>query len=236
MRLDVIFPSHYGRIARTIMGDGPIREGATGESTEVVPVSIETGEVYIHLYPLIPTNLPRQSALRFSRHHDRYEVLELINYEGPPRAFAQRELEFMVNGCVVTVDAKRKHRSLEEFHRANSAARVVDYLMADLRFVEFERTDIRFEYTYGPRSGTVMTEAIDGRSVPRPVFESNQIDVARLPFMRGPVPPNFPLFPFKDSLEICWYPNASWIIGARGLPGEKPYTNRIETLRLKSET
>jgi hypothetical protein len=72
--------------------------------------------------------------------------------------------------------------------------------------------------------------------VPRPVFESSEIDVTKLPFMTGPVAPNFPLFPWKDSLEICWYPHASWIIGSRGLPDEKPYSNRIEQLRFKPET
>lgn len=235
LRLDLIFPSHYGKITRSIIGDGALREGATGESADVVPISLETGEVFIHVYPLIPTNLARTAAIRFASHHGRYEVLELINYEGPARAFSKRDLEMIANGCVVTVDAKKKHASLEEFHRAKSKARVVDYLMSDLRFVEFQRDDAWFEHTYGPRTGTVMTEAIDGRAMPRPVFESNQLDVVKLPFMRGPVAPNFPFFPYKESLEICWYPDASWMIGARGVPEEKPYTKRFEKLRIKTD-
>ena len=67
------------------------------------------------------------------------------------------------------------------------------------------------------------------------IFESNQLDVAKLPFMSGPVAPNFPFFPYKDSLEICWYPEASWMIGSRGVPEDKPYTNRVEMLRIKPE-
>jgi hypothetical protein len=236
LRLDVVFPSHYGKIARTIIGDGPVREGATGESADVVPVSLEAGEVYLHIFPLIPTNLPRTAALRFTTHGDRYEVLELVNYQGPKRVFSRPELELAANGCVLTVESKKKHASLEAFHRAKSRALVTDYLMSDLRFVEFRRDDVWFEHTYGPRAGEVMTEAIDGRAVPRPVFESSEIDVTKLPFMTGPVAPNFPLFPWKDSLEICWYPHASWIIGSRGLPDEKPYSNRIEQLRFKPET
>jgi hypothetical protein len=231
LRLDLVFPAHYGKITRSLIGDGPVRDGAVGESAEVVPVSIETGEVYINIIPLIPTNLPRPTALRFSRHHDRYEVLELINYEGPARTFSRQELSFVANGCVLTIDAKRKYASLEEFHRAMSKVLITDYLLADLRFVDFKRDDVWFEQVYGPRSATVMTEAIDGRTVAQPIFESNQIDVSRLPFVTGPVKPNFPLFPWKDSLEICWYPDASWMIGSRGLPEEKPYSRRIEQLR-----
>jgi hypothetical protein len=231
LRLDLVFPAHYGKITRSLIGDGPVRDGAVGESAEVVPVSIETGEVYINIIPLIPTNLPRPTALRFSRHHDRYEVLELINYEGPARTFSRQELSFVANGCVLTIDAKRKYASLEEFHRAMSKVLITDYLLADLRFVDFKRDDVWFEQVYGPRSATVMTEAIDGRTVAQPIFESNQSDVSRLPFVTGPVKPNFPLFPWKDSLEICWYPDASWMIGSRGLPEEKPYSRRIEQLR-----
>jgi hypothetical protein len=231
LRLDLVFPAHYGQITRTLIGDGPVRDGAVGESAEVVPVSIETGEVYINIIPLVPTSLPRRAALRFSRHHDRYEVLEMINYEGPARTFSRQELAYVANGCVLTIDAKKKHASLEDFHRAKSKALITDYLLADLRFVDFKRDDVWFEQVYGPRSATVMTEAIDGRTVSQPIFESNQIDVSRLPFVTGPVKPNFPLFPWKDSLEICWYPDASWIIGSRGLPEEKPYSRRVEVLR-----
>jgi hypothetical protein len=231
LRLDLVFPAHYGRIARTIIGDGPVRDGAVGESAEVAPVSIEAGEVYIHVMPLIPTSLPRQAAVRFSRHNDRYEVLELINYEGPARTFSRKELGYVANGCVLTIDAKTKYASLEEFHRAKSKALITDYVLADLRFVDFKRDDVWFEQVYGPRSATVMTEAVDGRTVPHPIFESNQIDVNRLPFVTGPVKPNVPLFPWKDSLEICWYPDGSWIIGSRGLPEEKPYSRRVELLR-----
>jgi hypothetical protein len=232
LRLDVVFPSHYGKIARTIIGDGPARAGAAGESAEVVPVSVEAGEVYIHIYPLLPTNLPRTAALRFTTYGDRYEVLELVNYEGPKRVFSRREGEFVANGCVLTVESKKKHASLEAFHAAKSKALVTDYLMSDLRFLEFRRDDVWFEHTYGPRGGTVMTEAIDGRAVPQPLLESSEIDAAKLPFLSGPVAPNFPLFPFKDSMEVCWYPEASWIIGSRGLPEEKPYTRRVEMLRI----
>jgi hypothetical protein len=233
LRLDLLFPAHYGRISRTIIGDGNVQEGAVGESGEVVPVSVEAGEVYINIIPLIPTSLPRKAALRFTMHRDRYEVLELVNYEGPKRTFSKKELELTMNGVVLTIDAKKKYGSLEEFHRAKSNALITDYYLADLRFFNFRREDAWLDYIYGPRTATTMTEAVDGRTVPHPVIESNQIDVTKLPFVSGPVKPNTPLFPWKDSLEICWYPDSNWIIGSRGVPEEKPYSRKIESLKLK---
>ena len=233
LRLEIVFPAHYGRITRTLIGGDEARDGARGESAEVVPVSIEAGEVYIHLLPLLPTSLPRNAALRFTEQNGRYEVLELINYEGPKRAFSRAQLELALNGVVFTIDSKKKYRSLEEFHRIKSKAIVTDYYFQSLRFFEFRREDAWFQATYSPASGGVQTEAVDGRTVPRPVFESNQLDVARLPFVSGPVQPNFPLFPWKDSLEVRWYPDNSWIIGSRGLPDEPPYGRRVERLKVK---
>jgi hypothetical protein len=233
LRFDLLFPSHYGKITRSIIGEGSVRDGAVGESAEVVPVSVEAGEVFINLIPLIPTNLPRKTALRFRNHEDRYEVLELVNYEGPKQTFSRAQLELVLNGVVLTIDAKKKYKSLEEFHRLKSKALITDYVLAQLRFIDFKRDDVWFEYIYGPRSATVMTETVDGRTVPHPYYESSQIDITKLPFTTGPVKPNVPLFPWKDSLEICWYPDASWMIGSRGLPEEKPYSKRVEALRVK---
>ena len=233
LRLDLLFPAHYGHILRTVIGDGPVKDGAVGESAEVVPVSIETGEVYINIIPLIPTNLPRRAAVRFTTYKDQYEVLEMVNYEGPKRNFSKKELELAMNGLVMTIDAKKKYASLEEFHRIKSKALITDYYLADLRFFDFKREDTWMEYIYGPRTATVMTETVDGRTAAHPRFESNQIDITKLPFVTGPVKPNFPLFPWKDSLEICWYPDSNWLIGSRGLPEEKPYSHRVESLKIK---
>jgi hypothetical protein len=35
-------------------------------------------------------------------------------------------------------------------------------------------------------------------------------------------------------MDICWYPDFPWIIGSRGLPGEKPYSRRQEDLKKKA--
>ena len=234
LRLSVVFPAHYGKITRSIVGDGPAQNGAAGDSAEVVPVSVETGEVFIHIQPLLPTSLPRQHAVRFSRCGN-FEVLDLINYEGPSRTFTRKQASLVLNGMVLTVELKSKFDSLEIFHRQMSEAVIRDYYAMEHRCLLFQRKDVEFEVSYTPEPFGVQTESIDGRTVSRPVFESNQIEVDSLPFVTGTVPPSRPFFPW-ETMEICWYPEYSSIIGSRGLPGEKPYSARQEDLKTQSHS
>lgn len=223
LKLDIVFPAHYGTIRRSVFGDSPVCEGAAGCCSDVCPVSIETGEVYIHIVPLIPTSLPRKHAIRFTSSKG-YQVLELINYEGESKLFDAEELEFIQNGFVFTIDSRRKWSSLEEFHRKNSDFLLVDYTIFHHRFVRFKRSDVQFEVCYTPATFGVQTHAVDGRNIPGPVFETNQLNVAELPFLSGSVPADLPLFPWGDSMEMHNFPGSPWIIGSRGLPGEKPYS------------
>ncbi|HEY3415374.1 MAG TPA: hypothetical protein VGM23_00700 [Armatimonadota bacterium] len=227
LKLNLLFPAHFGQITASIIGDGPVREGAVGESADVAPVSIEAGEVFIHVQPLLPTNLPRRTAVRFSR-QEAYEVLEMVNYEGEPHVFTRLELSRVLNGMVVTVDAKCRYSSLEAFHREKSAARVVDYLFVGMRYFEFQRADVWFRLCVSTDTIGMMTDLVDGLPRPTPILESNQIDVARLPFLGERSTPNVPFFPW-EKMEIMEWAN-SWLIGSRGLPEEAPYNHRVESL------
>jgi hypothetical protein len=227
LKLDVLFPAHYGRIRRSVIGECDVREGAVGESAEVVPVSVEVGEVYIHIEPLLPTNLPRRAAIRFNRQHQ-YEILELVNYEGPERHFSRLELSRVLNGMVFTIAAKSKHASLADFHRQMSACLVQDYLYCGHRTIAFQREDVDFDLVVTTNPFGVQTEAIDGRPIERPQFQSNQLDVSQLPFMSGKVERNVPFFPWNE-LKCISFEN-SWIIGSRGIDGEANYQNRAEDL------
>lgn len=231
LRLDVIFPAHYGGIRRSVIGNGEALDGAQGSCTEVTPVSVETGEVYIHVYPLIPTSLPRRHAVRFET-EERYERLALFNYEDRKFLFGPDLLETVQNGFVFTISDKAKWNSLKEFHEAHSQCRILDYTISKHRFFRFKRFDVQFEVCYTPADFGVQTRAIDGRNVPEPLFESNQLEVSRLPFMNGDVEPDEPFFPWGDSMEMHNYPQGAWIIGSRGLPEEKPYSRRREDLKL----
>lgn len=230
LKLAVVFPAHYGRITRSLIGNGEVMPGAVGSSSEVAPVSVEAGEVYLHIQPLPATSLPRKTAVRWARHGN-YELLELVNYEGEPREFHREELKTVLNGAVMTVAAKKNWPSLEEFHRFHSAALVTDYFFGNHRFVVFQREDVEFEVVMTTDPFGIQTESVDGRQVPRPIFESNQLDVAGLPFMSGPVPRYIPLFPWGDCLEAHTFPDQPWLIGSRGLPEEPNYSRHADNLK-----
>ncbi len=209
--LDVIFPAHYGKIRRLITGN------------EVAPVSIEAGEVFIHIQPLLPTDYPRRNAVEFIA-NERYERLSLINYEGEERTFTAEELGLMQNGFVFTIDSKSKWPSLEAFHQFHSDALITDYTISNHRFFRYIRYGLSFEVCYTPAEFGVQTRAINGRNIDCPVFASNQLDVDALPFMTGDVADNLPLFPWGDSMKMHNYPEFSWLIGSRGIKEEAPYS------------
>ena len=227
LKLNLLFPAHFGQITASIIGDAPAQAGAVGESEQVVPVSLHAGQVYIHVQPLIPTSLPRKAAVRFSRQND-YEVLELINYEGEERLFSRLEAGRIPNGFVLTVEAADKYASLEAFHAQKSAARIVDYYFVQTRYFEYLRDDVWFRFVMSTNPPGVTTELINGLPRPTPIFESNQVPPDALPFLGERAQPNFPFFPW-DQMEIMEWGN-SWLIGSRGLPDEVPYTNRTEAL------
>lgn len=217
IRLCLVFPAHYGELGRTTLGP-------TGETTEVEAVTLEAGEVYVHVQPLLPTTLPRRHAVRLTR-AGANQVLELVNFEGPERTFSREEAARIMNGLMLTVAAKAAAPSLEAFHERCSDALLRDYFLAGHRNVLYQRADVCFEINYTPDPFGVQTEAVDGRTVPRPVFESDQVAADQLPFRSGPVPPARPFFRW-DTLDMCHYPDLPWLIGSRGLPGERPYSDR----------
>jgi hypothetical protein len=229
LKLSLVFPAHYGSIARTIVGS-VAAEGASGSSDTVVPVSIEAGEVFIHVQPLLPTSLPREAALRFRR-QNHYEILEIVNYEGDSREWTRDQLALVLNGLVLTVVEKSKWASFEAFHAAHSASVVTDFCFGNERLVHFQREDVEFEIVLTTDPVGAQTESIDGRTVERPVFESNQIDVAQLPFMSGPVEANARFFPWGDSLNAWPFDEFPWIIGSRGLTTETNYGRPTSELK-----
>jgi hypothetical protein len=95
-----------------------------------------------------------------------------------------------------------------------------------MRYVEFLRDDVWFRVAVSNDTLGAMTEMIDGVPRPAPAFESNQIDASLLPFLGETSSPNVAFFPW-DEMEIMEW-SSSWIIGSRGLPGERPYSDPAE--------
>jgi hypothetical protein len=219
LKLSLLMPAHYGRSRKVIVGNETV-DDFSFRSERILPVSIDTGDVYIHIDPLVPTNFERDCALELVR-ENAYEAIHLINYRGPARAFLPAELARMLNGCVVTLQAHAKFANLEAFHKAMCEVRIHDY-WSHLRYVVFQREDIEMEMITSIEPMSIETAAIDGRTRELPTIASSEIDVTSLPFVTGAVPRDEPFFPWQ-TLNVHPYGN-SWGIGSRGLPGEEPYS------------
>ncbi len=220
LKLSLLMPCHYGRSKAVLVGNHRVAD-FTFRGEAVLPISIDTGDVYLHIDPLLPTNAPRECAIELVRENS-YEAIHLINYHGPARAFSSEELARMLNGCVVTLRPRSDYASFEAFHEAMCRVRIHDY-WAHLRYVVFEREDLELEMVTSLDPMSVQSAAIDGRAPDRPPIASSELDVATLPFVSGPVPRDEPFFPWK-SLDVHPY-NNTWGIGSRGLPHEVPYSN-----------
>lgn len=220
LKLSLILPAHYGKAKSVLVGDQSINDFAF-KSDSVQPISIDTGDVYIHINPLLPTNQPRDCAIELTR-ENAYEVIHLINYRGPARNFSCAELARMQNGCVVTLRHHSEFADFAAFHDAMRQVRIHDY-WAHLRYVLFQREDVELEMVVSLEPMSAQTLSIDGRPPERPMIESSEIDVTNLPFVTGEVPRDEPFFPWRTLMA---YPfNNTWGIGATGLPGEVPYSN-----------
>ena len=219
LKLTLLIPAHYARTRAILVGKQKLTE-FTWRGDQVQPISLDVGEVYIHIDPLVPNAFPRDCAMELVR-ENAYEAIHLINYRGPARAFSAAELARMLNGCVVTVRLASAYPSFEAFHEAMGKVRIHDY-WASLRYVVFQREDIELEMVTSIEPMTVQSAAIDGRSPDMPMMASSEIAVNRLPFVTGAVPRDEPFFPWQ-SLNIFYY-NNTWGIGSRGLPGEIPYS------------
>ncbi len=226
LKLCLIFPAHFGGIRQTIMGRGHKEKGAQGSNLQPVAVSVEAGEVVIHIRPLLPTLLPRTAAIRWNN-TDGYEVLELINYDGSERCFSRSELSRVLNGCVITIRSRKDTPNLEDFHRVMSDCLITDYFSAGHRYFLYQRNDIEFETVMTTDPFGVQTATINGRPAEKPVLASDSVDASTLPFMAGNVARNAPHFPWADAMPQTPWPN-TWLIGSRGLPGEDPYSRPAE--------
>ncbi len=229
LKLYLVFPAHYGEITEWILGD----QAQAAEATAVVPASFRAGEVFLHVQPLLPTGYPRRAALRFGRRGN-YQELELINYEGPQRKFEAGELAMMLNGFLFTIDEAARYGSLEEFHRRYSDLRILDYYFAKRRFLRIDRGDEHFELVASTHPFGVNYEAYNGRTTPRPMIYSSEINTDQLPFVRGEVEFDPIAFPWNDRLDVYSF-KLPWIIGSRGLPGEANYSFHRERLNVQEE-
>jgi hypothetical protein len=223
LKLSIVIPAHYGQIHRAIVGDER-PDGFQQCSATPAPVSLDTGMVYIHIQPLLPTNLQRDHAVELCWENC-YQVVNLYSFRSVPRAFTSDELSRVQSGCVVTLKAAATYHSLEEFHEVMRQCRVVDY-WTDMRYVVYQREEVELEMMASLRPFSAQVEAINGRRRTWPQLETDAIEPSALPFMEACPERDKPFFPWRH-LRVKQFPRP-WGIGSRGLTDERPYADVVE--------
>ncbi len=210
LALTVVFSAHYGRIGEWIIGNH--KNAAISDKAE--PVSLAAGQVYIFIQPLLPTMLQRNHAVEF-RQLEHYQELRLINYEGPRRHFTGAEIELVQNGFWFVIEPKHRYRNLAQFHQRHAKVKVLDYFFSNRRFLRVDLGKTHFELVHSIRPFGVNHEAVNGRVLAKPYFESTRLDVNTLPLVKERPQFDDLFFGWGDSLKMANL-RGSWQIGSDG--------------------
>lgn len=215
LKLGLAFPCHYQGINRYILGKES-RSGNELASTSLIEsISIQTGNIYLYVQPLILAQLPCEARIRMADHNQRYQVLELVTYEGPERSFTHEQLSLLCTGMYVTIVEQNQFESLEKFHEHMSDIKVVDYYSVGIRNIRIQHHDIDFELAITAHNLGLRNACFNGLPINTPLMSIDQMKVDQLPFMGDDFPATTTTFPWTDSMSN--HPaNWPWMIGSHG--------------------
>jgi hypothetical protein len=188
--LAVLLPSHFGEVDEVWLGDRRLagREAAGAESAAPCDVVVRDGPVYLGFRPLALTDLGRRAAVRIER-WGAYLALCFYHYEGPARAFTEREMMLTASGFVAHAGSDRGFPRAADF-RAHVAAGTVEDRTEEsegafTRWVRYRHPAVDLGLAISPVSEGIVAATVGGRPRPEPVFAATGIDARRLPFL-GP--------------------------------------------------
>jgi len=199
LRTAVIIPAHFGPVKKIEHRDGH--------------VFIQDGPIHLALRPMNGTDWGREESVRVE-FVNRYHMISFFNYEGPPRAFNEEELGRTLNGVIAVVSLQREER-YEDFCRRVTSAQLVDYYCFFARTTRYRLGDTEFGFSYAVQFDRVRHATINGKPVPRPIWDADGLPSERLPFLNGRPQLNKMEIPYKH-LRVIWDTKRPWQIISRG--------------------
>ena len=199
LTFSLILPCHFSPVEKVEISDGH--------------VFLQDGRIYVAIRPLNPCNWGTSQPVRLEASNS-YQCISFYNYEGVPRTFTRQELGRTLNGFAVSVSPVAEG-SFEKFRQRVLSADCVDYCQNGMRTVRYRTAETLLEMSYAVEEDRVRFGAINGRIVPRPVWEADGLPARRLPFLGESLPPNALNLPYHH-LRTAWGPDLPWIISANG--------------------
>lgn len=209
LKLSMILPIHFGKLESLEIRDGLILG--------------QDGPIRFAIRPLNHGFWGGSESLRFEI-SDNYQLISLLNYEGPERTFTRDELGRTLNGFLFSI-ASGDAESAEAFESRMRSAKLVDFWHFSTRTTRCQLGDTRLEINYGLESDFVRFAAINGKLLQRPVWAAEGMPLERLPFLDGQGESHVMGIPFEH-LRVVWAPEAPWLIAGDGRDGAARFAGK----------
>ena len=156
------------------IGSNALLDRKTTISARKETVFIKDGDIYLALFPLVPTNLMTDNPVRI-QFKQGYTVLSFISYEGEPRNFSKREFMNTGSGFVCEIASSDEYASFEEFRKEMSGSKIVDEYISNMhyrwntvRHTRYERKGLVLENEYSPCSEGIRYSTVNGHYISKP--------------------------------------------------------------------
>jgi hypothetical protein len=199
LKLTFVVPVHFDALKKIEVRDGQ--------------VFIQDGPLHLALRGLNQTDWGCREAVRLEPVENFMQV-SFYNYEGPARKFSVEELGRTLSGFVAVVGLAREE-SFADFQKRVLGAELVDYFHFDTRTVRYRLGSTLLEAACGVKSDRFRHALVNGRLLPRPIWEADGLPAERLPFLGEPPVP-LPMTIPHAHLNVIWGPDSPWMIAARG--------------------
>lgn len=149
--------------------------------------------------------------------HD-YMLVSFYNYQaaapGESRQFSAHEISTTLNGFA-SVIGLASEETWEHFKQRVLSAQLLDYCAFDQRTLTYELGSTRLSASYAMQANRFRYVTIDGRPLPRPIWQADDLPANALPFLAdAPAPTPLTSFPYKH-MRVIWDPHKSWQINSR---------------------
>ncbi len=147
----------------------------SAQRDEPASVFWRDGPIFIALHPLPAFNHGRRHALTL-RQAQGFNVIDLFNYQGPPRTFLSEQLLTTHNGFAIEVASIDDWDSFAAFRTHHARPTLIDtYHPGDcMRTLRYEREGLSLGMELSPVSDGIKCRTINDRLAPEPRFEAEQ--------------------------------------------------------------
>lgn len=166
LRLSLLLTCFESGPEEAWLGDQRL-EDWRGQSVEPVSVFWRDGPMLIAVHPLNLYDHGRTHAVAL-RQVNGYHLIDLFNYQGPPRTFAAHDLLTTHNGFVIEVATVDQWSSLADFRRHHARPRIHDtYHPGDcIRKLSYQREGLSLGMALSPVSEGIQYRTINDQLAP----------------------------------------------------------------------